>query len=285
MKVDSIVFWILRLTASLVVAFLLFVILFIVFEGLPALSINFLTSEWDLIDIEKAGVFPAIVGTLFITAMTALFSIPLGVSAAIFLNEYATSNLTVRLIRLAIRNLAGVPSVVYGLFGLAAFVYFMGFRESVLAASLTLSVMTLPWVITSSEEALKGVPSDFRHASYALGATKWQTIRSAVLPYALPGVITGGVIGLARAMGETAPILFTGAFFFLGRLPSSPFSPFMSLPFHTFILSTQYGSSYVPSAVAKTYAAATATVLVGLVFVMITAATVIRLRFRKRRRW
>ena len=282
---DSIVFWFLRLVASFVVAFLFFVILFIVLKGLPVLNINFLTSEWDLRNISRAGVFPAIIGTIYVTVMTAIFSIPLGVAAAIFLNEYAKSSLMVRLIRMAIRNLAGVPSVVYGLFGLAAFVYFLGFRESIISASLTLAVMTLPWVITSSEEALKGVPNDFRHASYALGATKWQTIKNAVLPYAFPGVITGSVIGLARAMGETAPILFTGAFFFLGRLPTSPFSPFMSLPFHTFILSTQYGSSYVPSTLAKTYAAATATVLIFLVFIMITAATVIRLRYRKRRRW
>jgi len=279
----SIVFLLLRLIATSVVAFLLFVILFIVLKGSPALSIKFLTSEWNLRNISDAGVYPAIVGTLFVTVLTAIFSIPLGVAAAIFLNEYAKSNITVRLIRMAIRNLAGVPSVIYGLFGLAAFVYFLGFRESVISASLTLAVMTLPWVITSSEEALKGVPDGFRHASYALGATKWQTIKSAVLPYAFPGVITGSVIGLARAMGETAPILFTGAFFFLGRLPTSPFSPFMSLPFHTFILSTQYGSSYVPSTIAKIYAAATATVLIFLVFIMITAATIIRLRFRKRR--
>ncbi|HID43159.1 MAG TPA: phosphate ABC transporter permease PstA [Archaeoglobaceae archaeon] len=283
MRGGSIVFLLLRLIATSVVAFLLFVILFIVLKGSPALSIKFLTSEWNLRNISDAGVYPAIVGTLFVTVLTAIFSIPLGVAAAIFLNEYAKSNITVRLIRMAIRNLAGVPSVIYGLFGLAAFVYFLGFRESVISASLTLAVMTLPWVITSSEEALKGVPDGFRHASYALGATKWQTIKSAVLPYAFPGVITGSVIGLARAMGETAPILFTGAFFFLGRLPTSPFSPFMSLPFHTFILSTQYGSSYVPSTIAKIYAAATATVLIFLVFIMITAATIIRLRFRKRR--
>lgn len=283
MRGGSIVFLLLRLIATSVVAFLLFVILFIVLKGSPALSIKFLTSEWNLRNISDAGVYPAIVGTLFVTVLTAIFSIPLGVAAAIFLNEYAKSNITVRLIRMAIRNLAGVPSVIYGLFGLAAFVYFLGFRESVISASLTLAVMTLPWVITSSEEALKGVPDGFRHASYALGATKWQTIKSAVLPYAFPGVITGSVIGLARAMGETAPILFTGAFFFLGRLPTSSFSPFMSLPFHTFILSTQYGSSYVPSTIAKIYAAATATVLIFLVFIMITAATIIRLRFRKRR--
>jgi phosphate transport system permease protein len=274
------IFWVLRLIAAVTVAFLFFVILFIVKEGLLALSIKFLTSDWVHRDITKGGIYPAIVGTVYVTTMTALFSIPLGVTAAIFLNEYATSSTIVRLIRMAIRNLAGVPSVIYGLFGLAAFVYFFGFGMSIIAASLTLAVMTLPWVITSSEEALKGVPDDFRHASFALGATKWQTIRSAVLPYAMPGVITGAVIGLARAMGETAPLLFTGAFFYLTKLPSSPFDKFMCLPYHTFILALQHQSPY-----AKTYAAATATVLISLVFLMITAATIIRYRYRKKRRW
>jgi phosphate transport system permease protein len=276
----SFIFWVLRLIAAITVAFLFFVILFIVKEGLPVLSTKFLSSNWVHRDITQGGIYPAIIGTIWVAILTALFSIPLGVSAAIFLNEYATSSTIVRLIRMAIRNLAGVPSVIYGLFGLAAFVYFFGFGMSIIAASLTLAVMTLPWVITSSEEALKGVPNDFRHASYALGATQWQTIKSAVLPYAMPGVITGAVIGLARAMGETAPLLFTGAFFYLTKLPSSPFDKFMCLPYLTYILAIQHQSPH-----AKTYAAATATVLIALVFLMIAAATIIRLRYRKRRRW
>ncbi len=277
---DRIIFASFRLIAVLTIAFLLFVILYVVKEGIGVIDIRFLTANWESRDITKGGIFPAILGTFYVTAMTALFSIPLGVAAAIFLNEYARSGVTVRLIRMAIRNLAGVPSVVYGLFGLAAFVYFFGFGESIMAASLTLAVMTLPWVITSSEEALKGVPNDFRLASYALGATKWQTIRNAVLPYALPGVITGAIIGLSRAMGETAPLLFTGAVFYIRKLPASPFDRFMSLPYHIYVLSTQYASPY-----AKTYAAATATVLIAMVFTMITSATIIRYRYRKARRW
>jgi len=277
---DRIIFASFRLIAVLTIAFLLFVILYVVKEGIGVINLRFLTANWESRDITKGGIFPAILGTFYVTAMTALFSIPLGVAAAIFLNEYARSGITVRLIRMAIRNLAGVPSVVYGLFGLAAFVYFFGFGESIMAASLTLAVMTLPWVITSSEEALKGVPNDFRLASYALGATKWQTIRNAVLPYALPGVITGAIIGLSRAMGETAPLLFTGAVFYIRKLPASPFDQFMSLPYHIYVLSTQYASPH-----AKTYAAATATVLIAMVFTMIASATIVRYRYRKARRW
>ncbi|AEA46882.1 phosphate ABC transporter permease PstA [Archaeoglobus veneficus] len=280
MKTDKIVFAIFRLVASLTIAFLLFVILYIVKEGIGVINLKFLTANWEHRDITKGGIFPAILGTIYVTVMTAVFSIPLGVGAAIFLNEYARAGRTVRLIKMAIRNLAGVPSVVYGLFGLAAFVYFFGFGESIIAASLTLAVMTLPWVITSSEEALKGVPNDFRLASYALGATKWQTIKNAILPYALPGVLTGAIIGLARAMGETAPLLFTGAVFYIRRLPNSPFDRFMSLPYHTYVLATQHASPY-----AKTYAAATATVLIAIVFIMIASATIIRYRYRKARRW
>ena len=277
---DKLIFTFFRVIATFTIAFLLFVILYIVREGAGVIDLKFLIANWEHRDITKGGIFPAIVGTLYLTALTALFSIPIGVAAAIFLNEYARSGTIVRLIRMAIRNLAGVPSVVYGLFGFVAFVYFLGFGKSLIAASLTLALMTLPWVITSSEEALKGVPNDFRLASYALGATKWQNIRNAVLPYALPGVITGAVIGLARAMGETAPLLFTGAAFYLRKLPTSPFDRFMSLPYLIYILAVQHASPY-----AKTYAAATATVLIFIVFAMIASATLIRYRYRKARRW
>ncbi|MDO9128882.1 MAG: phosphate ABC transporter permease PstA, partial [Anaerolineales bacterium] len=218
-------------------------------------------------------------GTVYLTLGTAIFSVPLGIAAAIYLAEYARENWLTRLIRIAIINLAGIPSVVYGLFGLGLFVFFLKFGTSLLSASLTLSIMTLPVIISASEEALRAVPQAFRTVSISLGGTRWQTIRRIVLPQALPGILTGVILGLERAAGETAPILFTGAAFFLPRLPHSPFDATMALPYHLFVISTQ-----VPE-MSFQIQYGTALVLIVFVLGMNLIATFIRSRARAKRQW
>ena len=220
-----------------------------------------------------------IVGTFYLTVGTAIFSVPLGIAAAIYLAEYASDNWLTRIIRIAIINLSGIPSVVYGLFGLGLFVLFLKFGTSILSASLTLSIMTLPVIISTSEEALRAVPQPFRTVSISLGATRWQTIRRIVLPEALPGIITGVILGLERAAGETAPILFTGAAFFLPRLPNSVFDATMALPYHLFVISTQVPE--MPFQIQY----GTALVLIAFVLGMNLVAAVIRSRARARRQW
>ena len=209
-----------------------------------------------------------------------LVSFPLGIGTAIFISEYSKNNFWKKIIQLSIRNLAGVPSVVYGLFGLAVFVNFLSLGTSLLSAILTLSVMTLPWIITTSVEALKAVTQKFREASLALGATEGQTIRKIVFPAAFPGSITGGVIGIARALGETAPIIMVGATFYISSLPTSPFDKFMALPYHTFILATQHSSPFAPS-----YAAGTALVLILLTFLLSLGAIITRYYYRLKKDW
>ncbi|MDD2920791.1 MAG: phosphate ABC transporter permease PstA [Anaerolineales bacterium] len=253
-------------------------ILFIIYKGGSAISWEFL-SGFPHDGMRAGGIFPAIVGTLYLTLGTAVFSVPLGIAAAIYLAEYAKDNQWTRLIRLAIINLAGIPSVVYGLFGLGLFVLFLKFGTSILAASLTLSIMTLPVIISASEEALRTVPQAFRTVSISLGATRWQTIRKIILKEALPGILTGVILGLERAAGETAPILFTGAAFFLPRLPNSPFDATMALPYHLFVISTQ-----VPEMPIQIQYG-TALVLLAFVLTMNVIATVIRSRARARRQW
>jgi len=254
------------------------VIAYIIIQGAPAISLEFLTSA-PYNGMRNGGIMPAIVGTLYLTIGTAIFSVPLGVAAAIYLSEYAADTWLTRTIRIAIINLAGIPSVVYGLFGLGLFVLFLQFGTSILAASLTLSIMTLPVIISTSEEALRAVPQSFRTVSISLGATRWQTIRRIVLPEALPGIITGIILGLERAAGETAPILFTGAAFFLPRLPGSPFDATMALPYHLFVISTQIPE--MPLQIQY----GTALVLIAFVLGMNLVATVIRSRARARRQW
>jgi len=253
-------------------------IIFILFKGSSAISWEFL-SGFPHDGMRAGGILPAIIGTLYLTVGTAIFSVPLGIAAAIYLAEYANDNKLTRLIRLAIINLAGIPSVVYGLFGLGLFVLFLEFGTSILAASLTLSIMTLPVIISTAEESLRSVPQAFRTVSISLGATRWQTIRRIVLKEALPGILTGVILGLERAAGETAPILFTGAAFFLPRLPGSPFDATMALPYHLFVISTQ-----VPEMPIQIQYG-TALVLLVFVLTMNIIATVIRSRARARRQW
>jgi phosphate transport system permease protein len=229
--------------------------------------------------MKAGGIFPAIVGTLWLTLGTAVISVPLGIGAAIYLSEYASENRWTRMIRIAIINLAGIPSVVYGLFGLGLFVLFLRFGTSLIAGSLTLAIMTLPVIISTTEEALRAVPNSFRVVSISLGGTRWQTIRRVVLPQALPGMLTGVILGLERAAGETAPILFTVAAFFLPRLPGSIFDASMALPYHLFVISTQ-----VPGMPVQIQYG-TAVVLLTFVLGMNSIATVIRSRARARRQW
>lgn len=254
------------------------VVVYVLIQGAPAISWEFV-SALPRDGMRAGGILPAIVGTFWLTLGTAAVSVPLGVGAAIYLSEYASDNRWTRMIRVAIINLAGIPSVVYGLFGLGLFVLFLNFGTSILAGSLTLSIMTLPVIISTTEEALRAVPNSFRVVSISLGATRWQTIRRIVLPQALPGIITGVILGLERAAGETAPILFTAAAFFLPRLPGSIFDATMALPYHLFVISTQ-----VPGMPVQIQYG-TALVLLAFVLGMNLIATVIRSRARARRQW
>ena len=271
-------FSLLTLIAVFTVVPILAVIIYILVQGSPAISWEFLSAV-PRSGMREGGILPAIIGTFYLTIGTAVFSVPLGIAAAVYLSEYAADNRWTRLIRLAIINLAGIPSVVYGLFGLGLFVLFLNFGTSILAASLTLSIMTLPVIISTAEEALRAVPQAFRTVSVSLGATRWQTIRRIVLPQALPGILTGVILGLERAAGETAPILFTGAAFFLPRLPGSVFDATMALPYHLFVISTQ-----VPEMPIKIQYG-TALVLLAFVLGMNIIATVIRSRARAKRQW
>lgn len=271
-------FGLISLMALMTVAPIIGVVIYILIQGGPAISWEFLTG-FPHDGMRQGGILPAIIGTFYLTLGTAVFSVPLGVAAAIYLSEYAPENMATRLIRLAIINLAGIPSVVYGLFGLGLFVLFLKFGTSILSASLTLSIMTLPVIISTSEEALRAVPQSFRTVSISLGATRWQTIRRIILPEALPGIITGIILGLERAAGETAPILFTGAAFFLPRLPGSPLDATMALPYHLFVISTQIPE--MPFQIQY----GTALVLIAFVLGMNLIATVIRSRARAKRQW
>ncbi len=254
------------------------VVVYILVRGAPAISWEFLTSV-PRDGMRAGGILPAIIGTFYLTIGTALFSVPLGIAAAVYLAEYASDTPLTRAIRIAIINLSGIPSVVYGLFGLGLFVLFLKFGTSILSASLTLSIMTLPVIISTAEEALRAVPQSFRTVSISLGATRWQTIRRIVLKEALPGILTGVILGLERAAGETAPILFTGAAFFLPRLPNSPLDATMALPYHLFVISTQ-----VPEMPVQIQYG-TALVLLAFVLAMNLIATIIRSRARARRQW
>jgi len=277
--VQALAFFLLRACLYLVLAVLLLFLYDIGKKGGGAISWEFLTKA-PRKGMTAGGIFPAIVGTFLVTVTTGLLAVPLGMSAAIYLNEYARQTRLTRLIRLAIRNLSGVPSIVYGLFGVILFVNIMRFGTSILSAGLTLGLMTLPWTITASEEALKTIPNSYREGALALGATKWQSIRTNVLPYAVPGMLTGTVLGLARAAGETAPILFTGAAFFLPYLPKSLGDQFMALPYHLYIMATQHHQIQQVRPIAY----GTALVLIALVLGMNMTAIIIRYRLRRKRR-
>jgi len=268
----------LGLAALVVVLPILLVLATVVARGIHAIHWEFLAAM-PREGMKAGGIFPAIVGTLLLTLGTSLVAIPVGVGGAIYLAEYARDTWFTRAIRLAIVNLAGIPSIVYGLFGLGLFVLFLQFGTSIVAGSLTLAIMTLPVIISTAEEALRAVPTEFRTVSASLGGTRWQGIRHIVLPQALPGVITGVILGLLRAAGETAPILFTVAAFYLPRLPQSAFDQTMALPYHLYVISTQ-----VPGMPLQIQYG-TALVLLALVLSMNVVATTTRSYFRRRREW
>lgn len=277
-RTQKIAFFFLFLATLLIVIPVGLIIVIIVKKGIAAISWQFLM-DMPRQGMRAGGILPAIVGTLYLVSGAIIFSLPIGLLAAIYLSEYAKDNYLTRIIKLAIINLAGVPSVVYGLFGLALFVIFCKFGASILSGSLTLGIMILPIIITASREALESVPQSFREVSLSLGASKWQTIRHIVLPNAIPGILTGTILGIGRAAGETAPILFTVAAFYLPRLPKSIFDQVMALPYHLYVISTQ-----VPN-VDEKIRYGTALVLLVLVLFMNLVAIIIRYRFRKKKKW
>lgn len=277
-RTQNIAFFFLFLATLLIVVPVGLIVVIIIQKGLPAINWQFL-SDIPRQGMRAGGIFPAIVGTIYLVTGAIIFALPIGLLAAIYLSEYSKDNILTRLIKLAIVNLAGVPSVVYGLFGLALFVVFFKFGASILSGSLTLGIMILPVIITTSREALESVPYSFREVSLSLGASKWQTIRNIVLPNAIPGILTGTILGLGRAAGETAPILFTVAAFYLPRLPNSIFDQAMALPYHLYVISTQ-----VPN-VDEKIRYGTAFILLALVLMMNLVAIIIRYKFRKRKKW
>jgi phosphate transport system permease protein len=250
---------------------------YLLYRGAPSISWEFLTAVPRKF-MTEGGIWPAILGTLLLTFWTAVFALPVGVFAGIYLSEYAKRGLRTRLIRLSIANMAGVPSIVYGLFGYALFVITLGFKVSILSGSLTLACLTLPVIITATEEALRQVPSDLRQASLALGASRWRTTYKVVLPAAAPGVVTGSILGLSRAAGETAPIMFTAAFF-SAPPASSVLDKTMALPYHIYIMATQ------PVKPAPGVVWGSALVLVAGISIVNIAAAAWRSRARRKIRW
>jgi phosphate transport system permease protein len=269
-------FIIITVASVLVVIPVAAIVLEIVINGAGAISWDFLSQAPSQAG-KAGGILPAIVGTFYLMLGTIIIALPLGVMAGIYLTEYAPANWFTRLINLAIINLAGVPSIVYGLFGLGVFVLLFHFGMSLLAASLTLSCQALAMTVTTSREAILAVPREYREGSLAVGATRWQTIRHLVLPEALPGIITGAVLAMSRAAGETAPILVVGAAFLLPGLPQSPFDQFMALPYHLYT-----AAAHVPG-MPKSTIWGIALVLLVVVLSFNILATIIRLRTRQRR--
>jgi phosphate transport system permease protein len=277
-ETEKIAFFLLLVATILVITPVALILILVLVKGLPAITPEFIFAM-PREGMRAGGIYPAIVGTIFLMLGTAVFSIPVGIMAAIYLNEYAARNRLTRSIEIAIINLAGVPSIVYGLFGLGLFVTFLGMGASILAGSLTLSIMTLPVIITATREALSVVPNSFREVSFSLGATRWQTVRHVVLPNAIPGILTGTILGLSRAAGETAPVLFTVAAFYLPRLPQSVYDQAMVLPYHIYVLATQ-----VPNVSSKIMYG-TVLILVAMVFILNIIASIIRAWFRRKKVW
>lgn len=280
-KIKQNIFFTLVNLCNLLIIFALFLIIFFVFiNGSQVISWEFLT-QMPADGMCSGGILPALIGTLYLTLVAIIFALPLGVMAAIYLTEYARQGKLIRIIRLGINNLAGVPSIVFGLFGLTFFVKFMGFGVSILSGGLTLGIVILPTIISASEESLKTIPQGLREASLALGASQWQTIKKVVLPPAFPGIITGIILGIGRAAGETAPIMFTAATFYIARLPGSIFEEVQALPYHIYALMTEgtHPEFQVPIA----YGAAL--VLLLLVLGIDLIAIIVRARARRRIKW
>jgi len=277
---QTIFFTVVRLSALVITLSLVGILVYIFFHGFQAITWDFLTLP-PTDSMTRGGIMPAIIGTLYLTLGAISVALPLGVVSAIYLSEYAKQGIFIRVIRVGVNCLAGVPSVVFGLFGLGFFVVFLKFGSSILAGSLTLGILILPTIIGASEEALKAVPQTFREASLALGVSKWQTIYRIVLPAAMPGVLTGAILGVGRAAGETAPIMFTAAAFFTAILPKSIFDEVMALPYHIYVLAT--AGTHIEQTRPLQYG--TVLVLVALVLGIDLIAIIIRSAMRRKKRW
>lgn len=277
---QKIICWFIRVMTYLIVFVIASIIIKVLWNGLPAINWEFLTTM-PRRGGSEGGILPAIVGTLVLSLGTIIVALPLGMATAIYLSEYAKAGRFTRTVRLAIVTLAGVPSIVFGLFGLGLFVIFLRFGASIIAGCLTLACMILPIIIVSSEEALRAVPKSLREGSLALGATKWQTIYKNVLPYSISGMLTGSILGIGRAAGETAPILLTVAAFYLPKLPKSIFDQVMALPYHLYVLATQHPD--IEKVRPMQYA--TALVLLAIVLGVNLVAILFRIHIRKKYRW
>jgi phosphate transport system permease protein len=274
---QGIAFWLFRLVSFSVVVILGLILYFIISRGISAISWEFLTAMPEE-GMTKGGIFPAIVGTLYLVAGSMLFAFPIGVLSGIYINEYAPNGVIKRIITLMTNNLAGIPSIVFGLFGMALFVNTLEFGDSIIAGSLTLGLLALPVVIRTTEEALKAVDDNFRHGSLALGASKWETTRRVVLPIAFPNIITGLILSVGRVSGETAPILFTVAAYFLPKLPESMFDQVMALPYHLYVITTS-GTNIEES---RPVAYGTALVLILIVLITNLLANALRRFFGRK---
>jgi phosphate transport system permease protein len=278
MKVQGLFRMVFLLMTVLLILPVLVILGMLIYKGGSVISMDFLfTAPTD--GMTAGGIFPALLGTVWLVAVALLISVPIGIAAAIYLSEYAADNWFTRIINLAIINLAGVPSIVHALFGVGAFVVFFGFGTSILAASLTLAIMTLPVVIVSTRESLQAVPQAFREACWSMGATRWQTIRRVVLPNSISGILTGVILEVSRTTGETAPIMFTGAAFFIPVLPESVFDQTMALSLHLFVVATQVPN--VPDALPY----GVALVLISMVLLMNSASIALRMHLRGKKKW
>ncbi len=277
-RVQALVRVFLALISVILIVPVLAILATLIVKGGPAINAEFLFSS-PSDQLRAGGIFPALIGTIWLVVVALLASVPIGVAAALYLSEYAPDNWLTRAINLAIINLAGVPSIVHALFGVGAFVLFFGFGESILAASLTLAIMTLPVVIVATRESLQAVPVAFREACWSMGATRWQTIRSVVLPNAISGLLTGIILEVSRTAGETAPIMFTGAALFLPFLPQSVFDQTMALSYHL------YGASTMIPGISEERKFGAALVLISLVLVMNAVSIAFRMWLRNKKKW
>ena len=276
--IQTVMFFLFRTASAINGLALLIIVFFLVKNGWRAINLTFLTRP-PIDSMTRGGIFPCIIGTVYLSIGALAIGLPLGIASAIYLNEYARKGVVLRILRFGINNLAGVPSVVFGLFGLAVFVTWMKMGVSILSGALTLGFMTLPVIIGTSEEALRAVPDTYREASLGLGATKWQTIYRVVLPAALPSILTGGILALCRAAGDTAAIMFTAAVFYTTRLPRSIFDQVMALPYHIYVLAT--AGTEIEKTRGLQYG--TALVLIALVLGMNIIAIVYRAGLRRKR--
>jgi phosphate transport system permease protein len=273
---QKIAFTVIKLLGIVVIGILVWVQGFIIYNGIGVISWDFLTKA-PTDGMTSGGIFPAIVGTLCLVVGSMVFAFPLGMMAGIYINEYTANNWVVKVIRIVTNNLSGIPSIVFGLFGMSLFVNTLGFGDSILAGSLTLGLLVLPIIIRTTEEALKSVPDSYRSGSLALGATKLQTIQRVILPSAYPNIITGLILSIGRVSGETAPILFTAAAYFLPKLPTSIFDQVMALPYHLYVIATS-GTNIEAS---RPIAYGTALVLIAIVLIMNMLATFIQRKLKK----